>query len=193
MPKSETIGEIVRQGRVRDFVEHMLNRGRTRAIGKRRNIYFSARFCPSVGLNESESFGFLRVLQPGMKSLSSLAPSPLPPVFVPLPNYFLSLVLQTLPRPSSFLGPLFFFLFPFLFFPPSTISFPCSFLHRVWLSADPRVGSRYCRAEKFVYRSIRRTNEFPHAADVPAVLRSIYKSRKSDVTSEATYDFLPYF
>lgn len=100
MPKSEVIGEIVRQGRVRDFMEHMLNRGRTRTIRTRRNIYFSARFCPSVGLNESESFGFLRVLQPGMKSFSTRYPSSHLPrvVFVSLPNYFLSSILQTLPR-----------------------------------------------------------------------------------------------
>lgn len=69
--------EIVRQGRVRDFIEHMLNSWKDpRDRGTRRNIYFSARFCRS-GSNESESLDFLRVLQLGMKSfctLVSLAP-----------------------------------------------------------------------------------------------------------------------
>lgn len=75
--KSKIIGEIVRQDHVCDFMEHMLNRRRTRAIRARWNIHFSARFCRSVGLNESESFGFLWVLQSGMKSsriLLSFAP-----------------------------------------------------------------------------------------------------------------------
>jgi len=59
----------VRQSHVSDFMEHMLNRGRTYAIGTMRsNIHFSARFCRSVDLNESESFGFLWVLQTEIES-----------------------------------------------------------------------------------------------------------------------------
>jgi len=65
--KSKIIGEIVRQSHVSDFMEHMLNRGRTYAIGAMRsNIHFSARFCRSVDLNES--FGFLWVLQSEIES-----------------------------------------------------------------------------------------------------------------------------
>lgn len=130
----------MRQDHVRDFIEHMLNRGRTRAIRTRWNIHFSARFCRSVGLNESESFGFLWVLQSGMKSscirLSS-HPSSRLCLFAKL--FFCrrfckhSLVL------------LYFSLFRL--FP----SF--SFLHRVWLNANLRWFSIYkiLLREKNVY------------------------------------------
>lgn len=102
--KSKIIGEIMRQDHVRDFIEHMLNRGRTRAIRTRWNIHFSAWFCRSVGLNESESFGFLWVLQSGMKSSCILLSFlPLSPSLSLCQTIFLPSVLQTFPRSSLFL------------------------------------------------------------------------------------------
>lgn len=70
MSESEVIDEIVRQGRVRDFMEHMLNRERIRAIRMRRGEHLFFRLVLSIGGFERIriSFGFLRILQPGMKS-----------------------------------------------------------------------------------------------------------------------------
>lgn len=120
----------MRQGRARDFMEHMLNRGRTRAIGTRWNIHFSAWFCRSLGLSEFESFSFLWVLQLGMKSSCiplSCSATPCLCLFAKL--FFCRWFCKYFP---GFLYSSLFRLFP---------SF--SFLHRVWLNANLRQFSIY--------------------------------------------------
>lgn len=126
--KQKIICEIVRQGYVRDFMEHMLNRGRIHAIGTEWNIHFSTRFCRSVSLNESESFGFLWVLvrngivlHTSLLSTSSLSLCQ---------TIFLPSILQTFPHSSLFLA-------------FSVISFVLVFTPRIWLNANLRWFSIY--------------------------------------------------
>jgi len=114
----------VRQGYVHDFIEHMLNRGRIHAIGTQWNIHFSTRFCRSVSLNESESFGFLWVLVRNEIVLHTLLsfPSRLC-LFTKL--FFHHRFLQTFPHSSLFLT-------------FSVISFVLVFTPRIWLNANLR-------------------------------------------------------
>jgi len=137
-------------------MEHMLNRGRTRAIANVLERLFFRSVLPIGGFERIRiAFGFLRVLQPGMKS-PRCAPASLPPalslslaslVFVSLSNYFFaSSVLQALPRSS-----------PFLAF-PGYLSFVLVFTHTLYGLARisrARVSIlERARAEKFVRRSM---------------------------------------
>lgn len=136
----------------------MLNRGRTRArahaIGEKRGgtFIFPLGFVERRGLNESESFGFLRVLQSQKWNRSAHWRFPLLGLCLFAKLYFFFTI--------GFANALSFFSIPRFFF--SVIFFVLVFTPVCSLARNPRAGFRYYSAKKFVCRWMPRVNEFLH-------------------------------